>query len=147
MKITKRYLKQLIKEELAYIMEAGMTDPDTGQSMEAPDDVGAYMRASGEHAGEGGMTAGDAPMTVDPADQDKEAQRVARRRGAVQGTDAVRREINSLHKKGHIDKNTWRKARRALYKGDDGASAMKIVQSALGLGSTAMATYRKSRNI
>jgi len=149
MKITKRYLKQLIREELAYVFEdmsqhnTGMTDPDNPlMTTEPPDD--RYNReriawetradraraAAGEHAGEGGMTHGDVPMTQDPAEHDEDARWGMQRRSALQGTDAIRKEINRLHSAGEIDKNTWRQARRALYKGDDGASALQIVGSA-----------------
>lgn len=41
----------------------------------------------------------------------------------VKGSDAMRKQINQMLKDGKIDKATWRKARRALYKGDDAAKA------------------------
>ena len=152
MKITKRYLKRLIREELdRLIMEdmsqhnTGMTDPDAPfMTTEPAEDRERRQRIAhdfrqdtekvrqaeiGYDPGPGATGAGGG-WSEDPADQEEDARWGMQRRAALQGTDAVRREINSLFKQGHIDKNTWRRARRALYKGDGGESAMQIVGSA-----------------
>ncbi len=44
-------------------------------------------------------------------------------------SDETRKLVNSMFKKGEIDKNTWRRARRALYKPDGDAKARQIVKS------------------
>jgi len=151
MKITKRYLKQIIKEELAHIMEdmsqhdTGMTDPDSPFMTTEPaadrerrsaiahdfrQDTEKARQAEIGHDPGAGATGAGGGWSEDPADQEEDARWGMQRRSALQGTDAIRKEINRLHSAGEIDKNTWRQARRALYKGDDGASALQIVGSA-----------------
>ena len=53
----------------------------------------------------------------------------------VKGSSKMRKYINSLLKGGKIDKATWKKARRALYKGDDAASAV-LKNNIKGAGGT-----------
>jgi hypothetical protein len=59
--------------------------------------------------------------------QGEPMQITGRRRKIASGE--TRRMINRMFKKGEIDKNTWRRARRALYKPDGDSKARDIATS------------------
>jgi hypothetical protein len=124
MEITKRYLKQIIKEELTRVLlERAMYEEEAlGDEDFAKQGIG--QKTGGETAqfadpkpaadAEGGGEKKDA--AADPAQQ---AQ--AKKKGPTKLSGEAhkyRRHVNGLKKKGKIDKAGWRKLRRALHKMD-----------------------------
>jgi len=117
MNITKRYLKQIIKEELTRAlferaMDEQQTDPDNPGMTQAPEE---------EESMAGGQTSGDAPMSVSGEDEEQAQQAQAKKpkkSGLSAETHKYRRYVNGLKKKGKIDQAGWKTLRRALNKID-----------------------------
>jgi hypothetical protein len=76
----------------------------------------------------GGYTPGPAGPEVEHMDFPEQEITVPAPRRRI-ASDSVRRMINSMHEKGEITKNTWRKARRALYKPGGASKAKQIAIS------------------
>jgi len=166
MKITTNMLKQLIKEELAALMQENKgpgrsamatgldplrTPADTQAARAAlaaeeekvahelnfsdppaadPVSDDAFAAAEEEERTTLARVADEVQTSSDALDAAEEEARTTRRKTALKGTDALRRQINQLRKRGKISKDVHVAARRALYKGDGGRKARRIIAQA-----------------
>ena len=159
MKITKSTLKRIIKEELTKVLsEQGGTQLDPEQHMtHGQADVPHWRYPMNEPEAEldepvgrpGGsgleweptgptMTpSGDPESALGPGQTanpyEKLNKDLARwNRGLPAGRVEAKKMINQMHRDGKISKDTWRQARRALYRSED--EAREIVQRETGAG-------------
>ena len=80
----------------------------------------------------------------DAASQEGEAAAASQEGGKRKiSSQKMRKKVNALYKGGQIDKETWRKARRALYKSGGAEAAQQIVSGAVQKGK-GKATVAKS---
>ena len=106
MKLTKSQLKKIIKEE--------MSESIADETLEEQES--------------------ETKRFSDPTRKERDR---ARAQGTAAGTPSgreIKMKINQMKKDGRIDKPTWRKARRALYKDKTGDMAIAVLVDAIGRG-------------
>ena len=148
MKITKSTLRKIIKEELTKVLnefDRAVEEPeaelDDWRGLHSPGDTGRTdMPVSGlewEPTGPTQSLSGDPESALGPGQTANPYEKLntdlARwNRGLPAGRVEAKKMINQMHRDGKISKDTWRQARRALYRSED--EAREIVQRETGAG-------------
>lgn len=136
MKVTKSTLKKIIKEELSNVLQE-MDIPFFGDEPEEEEpgamhggyEVGTFTPGEvGEEARS--MTTGMAGAEEMERGMEQAERKHVWNRPLPGDRAAAKAEINKMRQEGKIDRDTWRAARRALYRSQ--AEAQQILDDATG---------------